>query len=99
MPWYNRFISHPFTYASVVSNAPSASGVYALYVPTGPWVYIGESNDIQRRLLEHLKESGTCLANYRGLYFSYELAPTGSRVTRQNQLILELRPVCNQRLG
>lgn len=97
MPWNNK-ASYWFNEQSINANAPAASGVYALY-DSQKWVYIGESNNIRRRLLEHYNEAGTCIKRQQPSSFSFELAADGVRVSRQNGLILELRPACNQMLG
>ncbi len=89
---------YSFTDSSVRLNAPNRSGVYGLYAKDG-WIYVGESNDIQRRLLEHLAETGTCISGQAPTGFIYELVESGSRVARENTLIRELAPACNQRLG
>ena len=85
----------PFTKNGILSNTPSTSGVYVL--GTGwTWVYIGESNDMLRRLLELFESPKPCIAKYGGLVFGYELVPTeAQRVARQDQLIRELVPACN----
>lgn len=86
-----------FNEAGITGNAPNASGVYALY-NTG-WVYFGESNDIQRRLLEHLRNPGILVALAAPTGFVFELVPAQLRVGRQNELIRLYPPLCNQRLG
>ena len=88
---------HTFNRAGILQSAPNASGTYALY-NTG-WVYFGESNGIQRRLLEHLTEAGTCILRNAPTGFVFELGNATQRVARQNQLI-GLNPTpCNQMLG
>jgi hypothetical protein len=97
-PWAGTQV-WPFTKDGILANTPNASGVYALW--TGEtWVYVGESNDILRRLLELFGNPGPCIAKYVALVFGYELVPTeAQRVARQDQLIRELVPTCNQPLG
>ena len=98
MPWAGTQV-WPCTKNGILANTLNASGVYALW--TGEtWVCIGESNDILRRLLELFVSPRPCLAKYVRLVFGYELVPTeAQRVARQDQLIRELVPACNQRLG
>ena len=98
MPWAGTQV-WPFTKHGILANTPNASGVYALW--TGEtWVFIGESNDILRRLLELFVSPRPCLAKYVRLVFGYELVSTeAQRVARQDQLIRELVPACNQPLG
>lgn len=78
-------------------NAPYASGVYGLF-NTG-WVYIGESEDIQRRLLEHLVTVDPCINCHAPTSFTHELAAEEVRIGRQNQLIVEFWSACRQKLG
>ena len=98
MPWAGTKV-WPFTKDGILANTPNASGVYALW--TGETlVYIGESHDILRRLLELFGSPTPCTAKYVRLVFGYELVPTETqRVARQDRLIRELVPVCNQPLG
>ena len=97
MPWAGTHV-WPFTKDGTLANTLNASGVYALW--TGEtWVYIGES-DILRRLLELFGSPRPCIAKYVRLVFGYELVSTeAQRVARQDQLIRELVPACNQPSG
>lgn len=90
--------SYRFTQSSITLNAPEKSGVYALY-DSKRWFYIGESNNIRRRLLEHYSGDNACINRLKPTSFSFELVPANTRVQRQNQLIRELKPACNQMLG
>jgi predicted GIY-YIG superfamily endonuclease len=86
-----------FNDASIRMNAPAQSGVYALY-RADAWVYIGESENIRKRLLEHLNgvgdNAGILAARPTG--FAFELWPAHQRVARQDALIAELRPIANR---
>lgn len=97
MPWSSPH-RHPFTEASIRANAPSGSGVYMVY-DSQRWIYIGESGDIQARLLQHVRGDNECITRMKPTMFSYELVAAHQRVAHQNELVLELRPVCNERLG
>ena len=53
-----------------------------------------------RQLLELFGSPRPCIAQYVRLVFGYELVPTQTqRVARQDRLIRELVPACNQPLG
>jgi hypothetical protein len=91
-------VGFDFTEAVIKSNTPNASGVYALY-RENQWIYFGETNEIQRRLLEHLNEKDTLIKHYGPSFFLFELWPENQRVVRQNQLILAFPTPCNRRLG
>jgi excinuclease UvrABC nuclease subunit len=98
MPIDDRGQGFTFDERTMATNAPNASGVYAIY--SDRWLYVGESNDIQRRLLEHARTAGTCILRNQPRGFVFELwATEPQRVARQNTLIAQLRPGCNQMMG
>jgi hypothetical protein len=97
LPWSNSS-GYNFTETSIKTNAPQLSGVYGLY-SNQTWIYIGESGNIQERLLQHRGGDNECINRWNPPSFSYELVSANLRVARQNQLILELNPACNQKLG
>ncbi len=85
-----------FSLSSIKANAPAASGVYTLYNPRG-YIYFGESNDIARRLTQHLDDLDSCINRLGATFFAFELVPTeAARVARQTQLIVLYRTPCNQ---
>jgi GIY-YIG catalytic domain len=90
--WYS------YTGLAVGQNAPEASGVYAI-ANGSTWIYIGETNNIKRRLMEHLNGDNPCILIRSPDRFSFEFHGGLARVSRQNELILELRPACNQIFG
>ncbi len=94
MPWNNPD-GYSYTRASIQANAPALAGVYALYNAKN-WIYIGESQNIQARLIQHANGDNACITNYAPPTFSYELSAAQQRVARQDQLIAELRPFCNR---
>src|SRR5579875_2945810 len=87
-----------FTQASIRSNAPAASGVYGL-ASAREWIFIGETNDIQARLLEHLEETDTELAYRKPSGFVFEMCSASDRTRRQDVLVRQLEPFCNRRIG
>lgn len=91
-PWYR------WNRDSIISYAPSASGVYAVFKPQR-WIYIGETGDIRARLLEHYGGDDPCITENAPTGFQFEAVPSARRVARQDQLILALNPACNRRLG
>lgn len=91
---YEAGSTYAFTYQGVQEKAPSASGVYTIYT-SQRWVYVGESDDIQQSLFRHLNEPSACIDQFGPLSFSFELAPTPERVSRQQDLVAELEPACN----
>jgi excinuclease UvrABC nuclease subunit len=98
MPW-NGSQAFSFTQLSIVAAAPSVSGVYALF-NENQWIYIGEGADIQARLLQHRRDShNDCVNRYSPAFFAYEQVGSAWRLARQDSLILELKPLCNMKLG
>lgn len=87
-----------FHLLSILANAPHAACVYAIF-NKNIWIYVGESADLQARLIELLNGNDALsqrIKSYSPTGFLFELNPLpNSRVTRQSQLISELRPVCN----
>ena len=80
---------------SIRANAPALSGVYAIF-NAQEWIYVGESNDIQRRLLEHFNGDNICITTHRPTGFQFELCDAPVRMRRQAELIAQLHPTCNQ---
>jgi hypothetical protein len=85
--------TYPFTFKAVRERAPNASGVYRLYT-AARWVYVGESDDIQRSLFRHLNEPSASVNRFGPLSFSFELAPASERQGLQQALIAEIEPAC-----
>jgi len=104
MPFNNRE-SHAYMERVVKAVVPAASGVYGIYIGYGSqrdWIYIGESGDIQARLLDHLQMKGPedkCIESFNPTGFTFDVVPEGRRVQRQDELILELGSRCNKKLG
>jgi predicted GIY-YIG superfamily endonuclease len=104
MPFKQPY-SHAYSEPSVRASAPAVSGVYGIYCRRGSeqdWIYVGESQDILGRLLEHLQGKGpedACIVSHSPTSFTYEAVEEKRRVARQDELILELHPACNEKLG
>ncbi len=92
LPWFY------WNYASIIANAPHASGVYAIFNRQN-WIYFGESGDIQARLLQHLNGDNQCITQNAPTGFQFELWAANQRVARQNQLIANPGSLCNQVFG
>ena len=57
MPFRNC-LARTFKAAAIRREAPASSGVYGLS-NAREWIYVGETDNIQARLLEHLEETNT----------------------------------------
>jgi hypothetical protein len=95
MAWNGHWYS--FDREAILRFAPTGSGVYGLANET--WIYAGESNGIQLRLLEHLAGDNACITGNAPTQFSWELWLQKQRFARQNEVIVEFSPTCNQRAG
>lgn len=87
-----------FDHATITSFAPPQSGVYAIYNQKG-LIYFGEGQDIQAKLLAHLKGDNPRILKHRPTAFTYELVPDNQRLARLDQLIRRFGSECNKKLG
>ena len=85
----------PFTPLGIRSIAPADGGVYGIS-NAREWIYIGESDNIQRSLMEHLAGSEATLENWSPTGFVYEVCGQAIRASRQDRLVLEYEPACNR---
>ncbi|HWR50684.1 MAG TPA: hypothetical protein VN428_06235 [Bryobacteraceae bacterium] len=92
MPFQNCLVQ-TFKTRPIQRSAPASSGVYGLS-NAREWIYIGETDNIQARLLDHLAETTTLLAGCRPTGFSFEVCDPTDRAARRRRLILELAPAC-----
>jgi hypothetical protein len=70
-------------------------GVYGLF-RQGLAVYVGKG-DIRQRLLDHLDGDNSCITSQAPTHFLIEV--TSDMDARERQLILELQPFCNLKVG
>ncbi len=86
----------PFTRADLEGLHPNQRGVYGLLNRDG-CVYVGKG-DIRQRLLAHLNGDNPCISSLRPTHWVGEVTPDDPSA-RERELIGELRPSCNMRLG
>lgn len=92
-------VAYPWNRNSILTSAPNKPGVYAIWNKQ-VWIYIGETQDIQRRLLEHFDHTEACILEGKPAVWGYELFQSEQfRFQRQRALIRELQPACNRDLG
>ena len=92
---FTECAARSFTAISILKNAPSCSGVYALSNQR-EYVFIGDADDIRARLMEHLVETGTVLRGRNPTGFSFEICPPADRCSRRAALVRELAPYCSR---
>jgi excinuclease UvrABC nuclease subunit len=92
-------VAFPWNRNSILTSAPNKPGVYAIWNKQ-VWIYIGETQDIQRRLLEHFDHTEACIQESKPAVWGYELFQSEQfRIQRQRALIRELLPACNRGSG
>lgn len=91
---FDRVFPRSFNVSSVRQFAPTSSGVYAL-TNAVEWLYIGETDNIQESLLQHLRQADPALLNQHPTGFVYEICDRAKRSGRQDSLIQEYGPACN----
>lgn len=95
---FERIFPRTFSAASIGQHAPAASGVYGLTNAAG-WIFIGETDNIQAALMEHLQAGpgGTVPQVPSG--FVFEECDASKRYGRQDRLVLEYGPAGNRNLA
>jgi len=84
-----------FTKAAIEVLNPNQNGVYGIF-REGCWIYVGRG-DIRARLLSHVAGNNPAITAQRPTHFV--AAVTQNDVALERQLILELKPVANQKVG
>lgn len=97
LPFQNQH-ARSFKAAEIRREAPASSGVYGLS-NAREWIHVGETDNIQGRLLEHLEGTDSFRAAGAPTGFSFELSPPQDRVARQSRLIIELHPGRQRGMG
>ena len=92
---FEQLLPRPFTSAAIQTYAPSASGVYGIS-NAREWIYIGQADNIQGALLDHLNGLETTLMKRQPAGFVFELCAAPRRSARQDRLVLEYEPIFNR---
>jgi hypothetical protein len=95
MPFVQQ-IPREFTRANIEAIKPGSNGVYGLF-KTNQWVYVGKG-DIRQRLLNHLNGDNPSITIIGPTHYVDEIIMSDPS-SREKQLILELNPICNQKVG
>jgi hypothetical protein len=83
-----------FNREAIESFNAGQTGVYAIY-NARKWIYIGRG-DIRQRLLDHLDGDIPSIDTYTPTHFRAEV--TGDSIKREQQLLREYMPACNEKL-
>jgi hypothetical protein len=86
----------PFTESGIQSMNSGQAGCYGIFNSRG-CIYVGQSDDIRLRLLQHLRgqsDQAGCIWEY-GPTYCLGVVGWMDRFAEERRLIAELRPVCN----
>lgn len=95
MPFIEQ-TSRAFNREAIERLDPNQTGVYGLFRKDA-WVYVGKG-DIRQRLLDHLNGDNPCITREGPTGIMAEVTG-GDPSARERALILELKPICNIRVG
>ena len=84
-----------FTKAAIEVLNPNQNGVYGIY-RQDRWIYVGRG-DIRDRLLSHVAGNNPAITAERPTHFVTMVTPNDEAIERQ--LIIELLPVANKKIG
>lgn len=90
--------SYSFSQLSIFLHAPAKSGVYLLR-SSSRCIYVGESENIRKSLLSHVRGDDPWITLWAPTQFSFELCGESARVQRRNHLSARLRPVVGDHLA
>lgn len=85
----------PYNRANIEALNPNQIGCYGLY-RTGRWIYVGKG-DIRQRLLDHLNGDNPCITREGPTHWVDVVTRDYDNV--EKQLIVELSPSCNKKVG
>jgi len=85
-----------FKQASIEALPLYQLGCYGLFVGRGRWIYVGKGN-IRERLLSHRRGENPWILGENPTHFYTML--TADADADEKRLIVELNPVCNQKVG
>jgi excinuclease UvrABC nuclease subunit len=85
-----------FTREGIEWLARGQRGCYGIY-RYGLWVYVGKTDDLRARLLQHLAGDNPRITRESPTHFVTVL--TADDVAREKELIRELNPVANRQVG
>ena len=85
----------PFNRTNIEALNRNQMGCYGLF-RQDRWIYVGKG-DIRQRLLDHLNGDNPCITRERPTHWMDVV--TSDHDNREKQLIVELSPSCNKKVG
>lgn len=90
-----------FCESAIEDTVPDAPGVYGIADGQGDIIYVGQSDDLRRRLLQHVRrqsDQAICIFSNAPCDCVYRLVPGGdtARKAEEDALINEYDPPCNR---
>jgi hypothetical protein len=85
----------PFTKADIETIKPGQNGCYGIF-KQGQRIYVGKG-DIRERMLAHVGGDNPCIIRSGATHWYNVLSDRMDAL--EKELILELQPSCNQRVG
>lgn len=74
-------------------------GVYIIYGASGQVIYVGQTDNFKRRMAEHKADTAHLMHRYNPAFVDAEnISDPYARTVREQALIFQLRPLCNQRM-
>ncbi|QOY85604.1 hypothetical protein [Paludibaculum fermentans] len=87
---FERPFPRPFTVSSIREHAPALPGVFGLS-NSREWLYIGEAENIQAALLEHMVSAGSAAPHQQPTGFVFEVCDRARQAVRQASLMHEYK--------
>lgn len=79
------------------SNLPAVGGVYGILNKDRTVIYVGRTDDLNRRIGEHRNDSRHCMHRYAPVSIVFEpITSEKERIIRERMLIAEYNPPCNK---
>ncbi|HTS40415.1 MAG TPA: hypothetical protein VMH84_07735 [Xanthobacteraceae bacterium] len=85
----------PFTKAGIEWLSPAQNGVYGIF-RSNAWIYVGRG-DLRNRLLAHFNGENPRITREQPTH--YVAIVTSNDIEIEKELIVELRPLANQKIG
>lgn len=92
---FAQIIPRRLTLQGIRTYAPQAPGLYGIS-NAREWIYIGNSGNIQRALLDYIQDPGNALMKEQPQRFVFEVCDEAHWVARHDRLVLEYKPALNR---